>query len=132
MVINFVNPMRENHFEMITCNTASSIDIEESRYFPLNYICTMCDFINYGTYFICVWQSRKTPQMRGFVFSNYRSLNNWNLLLESGEFFKRKWHKTTKNGMLKLTYTKALWKYLSSIASTACHFRASKSYAPKI
>ena len=27
---------------------------------------------------------------------------------------------------------KALWKYLSSIASTACHFQALKNYAPKI
>ena len=35
-------------------------------------------------------QSRKTPQMRGFVFSNYQSLNNWNLLLELGEILKQK------------------------------------------
>ena len=33
--------------------------------------------------------------------------------------------------MLKITYIKALWKYLSSIASTACHFQAFKNYAPK-
>ena len=44
----------------------------------------------------------------GFVFSNYRNLNNGNLLLESGEILKQKWHKATKNGMLKLTYMKAL------------------------
>ena len=68
-------------------------------------------------------------QMRGFVFSNYQSLNNWSFLLESGKILKQKWHYTTKNGMLKLTYIKVLWKYLSSIASTACHFRALKCYA---
>ena len=51
-------------------------------------------------------QSRKTSQ--DFVFSNYRNLNNGNLLLESGEILKQKWHKTTKKGMLKLTYIKAL------------------------
>ena len=34
-------------------------------------------------------QSRKTPQ-RGFVFSNYQSLNNWNLLLELGEILTQK------------------------------------------
>ena len=54
-------------------------------------------------------QSQKAPQMRGFVFSNYWNLNNLNLLLESDKIFKKKkWHKATKNGMLKLTYTKAL------------------------
>ena len=34
--------------------------------------------------------------------------------------------------MLKLTYIKTLWKYKSSIASTACHFEALSSYAPKL
>ena len=34
--------------------------------------------------------------------------NNGNLLLESGEILKQKWHKTIKNGMLKLTCIKAL------------------------
>ena len=71
-------------------------------------------------------------ELRGFVFSNYRNLNNGNLLLESGEILKQKWHKKTKNGMLKLTYIKALSKYLSSIPSTACHFRAFKRNAPKL
>ena len=52
-------------------------------------------------------------------------------MLESGEIFKQIWHWKTKNGMLKLTYIKALWKYLSSIVSTACHFQTLKSYAPK-
>ena len=74
-------------------------------------------------------QSWKTSHLRGFVFSNYRNLNNGNLLLESGKILKQKWHKTTKNGMLKLTYMKALWKYVSSIVSTAFHFRALKSNA---
>ena len=55
-----------------------------------------------------LFQSRKTSHLRGFVFSNYQNLNNGNLLLESGEILKQKWHKTTKNGMLKLTYIKAL------------------------
>ena len=40
--------------------------------------------------------------------SNYWSLNNQNLLLESSNILKRKWHKTTKNGMLKLRLMKAL------------------------
>ena len=44
--------------------------------------------------------------MRGFIFSNYQSLNNGNLLLELGQILKRKWHKKTKNGMLKLTCIK--------------------------
>ena len=48
-----------------------------------------------------------------------------------GQNFKAKCHKTTKNSMLKLTYTKALWKYLSFLASTACHFWAFKSNASK-
>ena len=34
---------------VITCNTASSKDIKEFCYSPLNSVCTMCDFINYGT-----------------------------------------------------------------------------------
>ena len=38
----------------------------------------------------------------------YLNLDNSNLLLESGEILKQKWHKATKNGMLKLTYMKAL------------------------
>ena len=46
--------------------------------------------------------------LRGFVFSNYWNLDNSNLLLESGEILKQKWHTATKNGMLKLTYMKAL------------------------
>ena len=37
-----------------------------------------------------LYQSQKTPQMRGFVFSNYQSLNNWNLLLESDRNSKAK------------------------------------------
>ena len=45
-----------------------------------------------------LFQSRKTSHLRGFVFSNYHNLNNGNLLLESGEILKLKWHKTTKNG----------------------------------
>ena len=53
-------------------------------------------------------QSRKTPQTWGFDFSNYQSLNNLNLLLESGNTLKRKWPKKSKNGMLKLTYIEAL------------------------
>ena len=53
-------------------------------------------------------QSRKTSHLRGFVFSNYRNLNNGNLLLESGEILKQKWHKNTKNGMLKLKHMKSL------------------------
>ena len=54
-----------------------------------------------------ILQSQKTSYLRGFIFSNYQNLNNGNLLLESGENDK-KWLKTTKNGMLKLTYIKAL------------------------
>ena len=65
----------------------------------------------------------ENPSNEGFVFSNYQNLNNGNLLLESGQILKQKWHKTTKNCMLKLTYIKALWKYLSSIAN----FQALKS-----
>ena len=43
--------------------------------------------------FSCIFSvSALTPQMRGFVFSNYRILNKWNLLLESGEILKQKWH----------------------------------------
>ena len=38
--------------------------------------------------------------MKGFLFSNYQNLNNGNLLLESAEILKQKWHKTTKNGMV--------------------------------
>ena len=38
---------------------------------------------------------------RGFVFSNYQNLNNGNLLLESGEILKQKWHKTTKKRHVK-------------------------------
>ena len=70
----------------------------------------------------------ENPSNEGFVFSNYW---NWNLLLESGEILKQKWHWTTKNGMLKLTYIKVLWKYLSSKSSTACHFRALKVLCTK-
>ena len=77
-------------------------------------------------------QSRKTSHSRGFVFSNYRNLNKGNLLLESGKILKQKWHKITKNGMLKLTYIKAQWKYLSSIASTSCHFQHSKAMHQKL
>ena len=47
-------------------------------------------------------------------------------MLESSEILKQEWHKMTKNGILKLAYMKALWKYLSSIASTACHFQELK------
>ena len=39
-----------------------------------------------------VLQSQKTPQTRGFFFSKHQSLNNGNLLLESGEILKQKWH----------------------------------------
>ena len=41
---------------VITCNTASSKDIKdikEFHYSPLNSVCTMRDFINYGTDYIC-------------------------------------------------------------------------------
>ena len=48
-----------------------------------------------------------------FIYKIYNSLsfrfNNWNLLLELGEILKWKWHKTTKYGMLKLTYMKTLY-----------------------
>ena len=47
-------------------------------------------------YTVYVYQS---SLIRGFVFSNYRSLNNGILLLELGEILKQKWHKTTKNDM---------------------------------
>ena len=88
-------------------------------------------------YFIYIIYSKGkysvTPPMRVFVFSNYRwSLNNWNLLLELGKILKQKWHKTTKNDMLKLTYIKSAMKISTIIASTASHFWALKSYAPKI
>ena len=88
-------------------------------------------------YFIYIIYSKRkysvTPPMRVFVFSNYRwSLNNWNLLLELGKILKQKWHKTTKNDMLKLTYIKSAMKISTIIASTASHFWALKSYAPKI
>ena len=46
-------------------------------------------------------QSQKTPQMRGFVFSNYWSLNNGNLLLDSGKILKQKWHKKDKKWHVK-------------------------------
>ena len=53
--------------------------------------------------------TRKTSHLRGFVFSNYRNLNNGNLLLELGEILKQKWYKTTKNGNVKTyIYIKAL------------------------
>ena len=55
---------------------------------------------------LSVGQSQKTSHLRSFVFSNYWNLNNGNLLLESGKILKQKWHKTAKNGMLKLTYIK--------------------------
>ena len=45
-------------------------------------------------YTVYVYQS---SLIRGFVFSNYQSLNNGILLLELGEILKQKWHKTTKN-----------------------------------
>ena len=32
----------------------------------------------------------------GFVFTNYQNLNNGNLLLESDEILKQKWHKMKK------------------------------------
>ena len=35
-------------------NTASSKDIKEFRYSPLNSVCTMCDFVNYGTDYMYV------------------------------------------------------------------------------
>ena len=60
------------------------------------------------------------------------TLNIWNLLLELGKVLKQKWHKTTKNDMIKLTYLKVLWKYLSSIrAITACHFLSIKKICTK-
>ena len=37
--------------------------------------------------------------MWGFDFSNYQSLNNLNLLLESGNTLKRKLPKKAKNGI---------------------------------
>ena len=46
---------------------------------------------------------------RGSVSFSHRSLNNGNLLLELGEILKQKWHKTIKNGMLKLNYIAQLW-----------------------
>ena len=46
---------------------------------------------------------------RGFVFSNYQSLNNWNLLLESSKILKQKWHKTTKNGMINSQGKPLIW-----------------------
>ena len=76
--------------------------------------------VNYMVVSLSLTQSRKTP--RGFIFPIYWSLNNWNNLLESGDTLKQQWSKTTNNGMLKLTNTKVLWKYLSSTASTACFF----------
>ena len=42
--------MIENHF----VHTASSKDIKEFRYSPLNSVGTMCDFINYGKDYMCV------------------------------------------------------------------------------
>ena len=39
---------------MITCNTASSKDIKEFRYFPLNSIRKICDFSHYGTDHMCL------------------------------------------------------------------------------
>ena len=79
------------------------------------------------------WQTRKTV-MENLPFERFRFLKllefkQWKSFLWIGKILKQKWHKTTKNDMLKLTYIKALWKYLSPIASTACHFRALKSNA---
>ena len=64
-------------------------------------VCVLCFHKYYGI--TNNKQLRKTSHLRGFVFSNYQNLNNGNLLLELGEILKQKWHKMTKNGMLKLT-----------------------------
>ena len=45
--------------------------------------------------------------MRGF---NYQNLNNGNLLLESGENLKQKWHKTTKKWHVKTYIHKSAMK----------------------
>ena len=44
---------------MITCNTALSKDIKKFCYSLLNSVRTMCDFINYGTDYMCVWEHLK-------------------------------------------------------------------------
>ena len=71
---------------------------DEFNYVPQKKI-TQLPFLEHFT--TGIDYSGKTPQMSGFLFSNYQSLNNGNLLLESGEILKQKWQKTTKNGMLK-------------------------------
>ena len=43
-----------------------------------------------GTHLSVHLQPRKTTQTRDFDFLNFRSLNNRNLLLESGEYSKAK------------------------------------------
>ena len=52
--------MIENHYVWLHArNTASSKDIKEFRYSPLNSVRKMCDFICYGTDYMCVWEHLK-------------------------------------------------------------------------
>ena len=86
--------------------------INDSKPFCL-HIFLFTDIIFCGKEYEYGWdplhtQPQKTSHLRGFVFLNYRNLNNGNLLLGLGEILKQKLHKMTKNGMLKLTYKKAL------------------------
>ena len=53
---------------------------------------------------------------KGFRFLKLSELKQLKSFIRIEGNLKRKCHKMTKNGMLKLTYIKALSKYLSSIA----------------
>ena len=54
---------RESHCVI----TSSSKDIKELRYSPLNSLRTMCDFINYDTDYMCVWEHVKEIIVFGVI-----------------------------------------------------------------
>ena len=91
----------------ISKNIQKSKTVKQSKHCHFQNFSKLIFTFHFST-FIYPFYSWKTPQIRGFVFSNYWSLNDGNLLLESGEILKQKQHKTTKNGMLKLMYIKVL------------------------
>ena len=59
-------------------------------------------------------QSRKTSHLRGFVFSNYRNLNNGNLLFESGEILKQKMALNNKEWHVKTYIHQSAMKIIHS------------------
>ena len=71
-----------------------------------------------------------TSYNEGFCFLKLLEVKKNENLVKIWQKFKTKMAKN-KKWHIKLTYIKALWKYLSLIASTASHFQALKSYEPK-